>query len=138
MIRKIKIDHVDRTDPRLLQGHMIVREGAVGADARLESARIPEPVRGLPDALHHFGRIGERVAFLLNTEILVPDHVEQDRIERRVPGRLMFGEVPRADERLRGIVEIAVVFSVDEQQIHADRGRRGFEDVRETEQDRHA
>jgi len=46
----------------------------------------------------------------------------------------MRGEVARADQRFRGIVEVTVVFAVDEQQIHANRGRNGFERIRETEQ----
>jgi len=52
------------------------------------------------------------------------------------PGGRWFCEIARADERLRRIAEVTVVFPVDEQQIHTDGRRRCLERVRYTEEHR--
>src|SRR2546425_1980529 len=134
MIGEIEVDDVDGMDTGVLQRYVVVGEGLTGPG--YEHPRIPEPIRRLPDALHDLRRGREGVAFLVELQVFIPDHVEQHREQRRVPRQQVLREITRADERLSRIVEVAVVFAVDEQQIHADARRRGFEGVRDTEQHR--
>src|SRR5258706_7200505 len=116
MIRKIKVDHIDRPNSRLLQRHVVIDERLTGAG--LEDSSVAEPLRGLPYALNHLRSVGHRVPFLLKLQILVAHHVEQDAEQRCVSRRLVLREVARADQRLGRVVEIAEVLSVHKQQVH--------------------
>src|SRR5438477_2930022 len=107
VIRKIKVDYIDRPNACLLQRDVIINERLTGAG--LEDPPVAESLRGLPHALDDFRSIGHRVPFLLKLQILVAHHVEQDGKQRGVSRRLVIGEVARADQRLRRVAEVAEV-----------------------------
>src|SRR6266566_4545842 len=132
MIGEIEVDDVDGMDTGVLQRYMVVDEGETSSGHK--NLRIPELIRGLPDALHNLRRSSEGVAFLIKLQVLVPHHVEQHSEQRRVPRRQVVCEIARAYERLSRIAEVTVVFPVDEQQIHTDGRRRCLEPVRYAEE----
>src|SRR5712664_2810441 len=96
---EIEVDHVDGMYASVLQRDMVVDEGLTGP--RYENPRIPEPIRRLPDALHHFGRNREGVALLIELQVFVSHHVEQHGEQRRIARWQVRCEIARAEERLR-------------------------------------
>ena len=103
-----------------------------------EHPPVTEIRRHLPHPLHDLRRDGERVAFLIDLQVLVPHHVEEHRVEGLVPGRLVSREPARSDQHLVRVGEVAEVLPVVEQQVHTHGGRALLEGVGDAEQHGHA
>jgi hypothetical protein len=77
------------------------------------------------------------MALLIDAKVGISDHVPHHAEERAVVGRRqVLREVFRADQHIATRREIAVVLSIDEQQIHTPIGRRTLQHVRDRHQER--
>src|SRR2546430_9780083 len=80
---------------------------------------VAEVRRNPPDSLDHLRRECDGLALFKDLQILVTNHVEEHRVERLITRRQMRGEPARADQHVAGVGEIAVVLTVNKQQIDA-------------------
>src|SRR4051794_41623776 len=96
---------------------------------------VPQVLRRVPDQLDNLGRSDERIAFLINLEVLVSDQIEQNRVERRGGGELVGALVAGTHQGLRrGPGKEGLVLAVGKKQTHADGGGGPVADVRNTTQ----
>src|SRR6266566_4876984 len=89
-----------------------------------------------PDSLDDLRRECDGLALLKDLQVLVTNHVEEHRVERLITRRQMRGEPARSDQHVVGVGEIAVVLTVDKQQIDATYRRTRLQRIGHPQQDR--
>src|SRR2546423_459987 len=104
-------------------------------DPRDELVLMATVSRNAPDSLHDLGRERDGLALLKNLQILVADHVKKHGIEGLIARREMRREPARSDQYVVRVREVAVVLTVDKQQIDATRRRAGLERIGHSQQD---
>ena len=92
----VEVHHVDRADAHLLQLEVVVDQRVLGRGD--EVARVAQLARGVPYPLHDLGRAHQRIAFLIDLQILVGDQVPEHRVQRLRARHLVGGVVPGPDE----------------------------------------
>src|SRR5450759_3105264 len=134
MVRGVReVDDVDDTESSVEQRNVVV--GDLSATLLDEHLPVAQVLSGLPYTRDDFRRLLKGVHLVRDAEILVPDHVPENAVERFVAGRRQVGgEVLRADENIDfRWAELSVVLAIGEEEIDADVGLFFLHHIRQGE-----